>query len=225
MIPPSHTERPPCGGTMHCSHSSGNKINTSSPRDPTMGLFHGGTRDRPTASTWRGAARPAQSVPTLSWDSGVHLAWPGLAMPAHFLAVAEYGQCPEGGDWAEPVRVGGERRRQRGTGFTGFLLWVPEDKARPQSSMSTMCQAEAQMRTSFSRTETTRQEAPWGSGLGAIQRGTRDSRSTPQSSRPNGTGRGAAQSSLTPPPDPPESSHALRPFKKLAFAPPPWLSG
>lgn len=29
------------GGTMHCSHSSGNKINIFSPKDPTMGLFHG----------------------------------------------------------------------------------------------------------------------------------------------------------------------------------------
>lgn len=95
------------GGTMHCSHSSGNKINISSPpKTPTMGLFHGrdsGTSRRPPPGRGAGCSAPAVfAQPVLGLKSPPGLAWPRLPT---FWSWPSMDSGPVGGDWAQPVSV------------------------------------------------------------------------------------------------------------------------
>lgn len=79
-----------------------------------------GTQDQPPpfpypppprrASTWQRGCSALQSLPNLSWDSTVPLAWPGSACPlSGHGRVWSMGSGPVGGDWAEPVSVCGGR--------------------------------------------------------------------------------------------------------------------
>lgn len=106
------------GGTMHCSHSSGNKINISSPKDPHNGAFSWqGLGDQPAASTWQRGwlLGPCRLCPTC--PGAQESTWPGLAPPAHFLVMAEHGQWPCGWGLGTACEcLGGEEGGKGGTG-------------------------------------------------------------------------------------------------------------
>lgn len=91
---------------MHCSHSSGNKINISSPKDPHNGAFSWqGLGDQPAASTWQRGWLLGPLVfaqPVLGLKSPPGLAWPRLPT---FWSWLSMDSGPVGGDWTEPVSV------------------------------------------------------------------------------------------------------------------------